>query len=155
MGVMSAVTGENDVQVQTADGTRVSRLVDPPTAFNVLRLKRLIAANADVGLLATATNRFEPDLPAGGRCPTTQALPAADGRCTNDAYVLSLDGRWRSASGDYAAAWQAIGSALSRGPARSRARRNPDRARRHARAAPRSTSARKAARTGSGAPGST
>ena len=119
VGVMSAVTGENDALVQTADGTRVSRMVDPPTAFNVLRVKRLIAANADVGLMATATNRFEPELPAGARCPTTQALPAPDGRCTNDAYVLSLDGRWRSASGDYAAAWQAIGSVLSRGPARS------------------------------------
>ncbi len=119
VGVMSAVTGENDALVQTADGTRVSRLVDPPTAFNVLRVKRLVAANADVGLMATATNRFEPDLPPGTRCPTTQALPTADGRCTNDAYVLSLDGRWRSASGDYAAAWQAIGSVLSRGPPRS------------------------------------
>lgn len=119
VGVMSAVTGENDVEVQTADGTRVNRLVDPPTAFNVLRLKRLVAANADVGLLATATNRFEPTLPTDGRCPATQAAPAADGRCTNDAYVLSLDGRWRSASGDYAAAWQAIGSTLAGGPARS------------------------------------
>jgi Domain of unknown function (DUF5916)/Carbohydrate family 9 binding domain-like len=119
VGVMSAVTGENDVTVRTADGTQVKRLVDPLTAFNVLRLKRLFAANSDVGLLATATNRFEPDLLLGGRCPTTLALPAADGRCSNDAYVLSLDGRWRSASGDYAAAWQTIGSALSRGPARS------------------------------------
>ncbi len=119
VGVMSAVTGENDVAIQTAEGTRVSRLVDPPTAFNVLRLKRLVGANADVGLLATATNRLEPALPPGARCPTTQAAPAADGRCTNDAYVLSLDGRWRSASGDYASAWQPIGSALSRGPARS------------------------------------
>jgi hypothetical protein len=119
VGVMSAVTGENDALVQTADGTRVSRLADPPTAFNVLRVKRLIAANADVGLMATATNRFEPELPPGTRCPTTQALPTPDGRCTNDAYVLSLDGRWRSTSGDYAAAWQAIGSVLSRGPARS------------------------------------
>ncbi len=55
--------------VQTADGTRVSRLVDPPTTFNVLRVKRHIAANADVGVLATATNRFEPELPAGAPLP--------------------------------------------------------------------------------------
>ena len=119
VGVMSAITGENDVEIQTADGTRVKRVVDPLTAFNVVRLKRLLPGNADVGLLATATNRFEPTLPTGGRCPVTLTAPAADGRCTNDAYVLSLDGRWRSKSGDYASAWQAIGSALSGGPARS------------------------------------
>ncbi|HVV48117.1 MAG TPA: DUF5916 domain-containing protein, partial [Polyangia bacterium] len=119
VGVMSAITGENDVEVQTADGGQVKRLVDPLTAFNVVRLKRLVAANADVGLLATATNRFEPALPVNGRCPATQTAPGPDGRCTNDAYVLSLDGRWRSASGDYASAWQAIGSVLEGGPARS------------------------------------
>jgi len=119
LGVMSAVTGENDVTVQLPDGTQLKRLVDPLTTFNVVRIKRQFAANADVGLLATATNRFEPAVPTGGRCPVTQAAPAADGRCTNDAYVLSLDGRWRSASGDYASAWQAIGSTLASGPARS------------------------------------
>ncbi len=119
LGVMSAITGENEVTVQTADGAQLERLVDPLTAFNVVRLKRLFATNADVGLLATATNRFEPSVPPGGRCPATQAAPAPDGRCTNDAYVLSLDGRWRSASGDYASAWQAIGSTLAGGPARA------------------------------------
>ncbi len=127
---MSAVTGENDIAVQTADGTRVERLVDP--ADGVQRPARSSASSAPTptsGLLATATNRFEPALPAGARCPATQAAPAADGRCTNDAYVLSLDGRWRSPSGDYASAWQAIGSALSRGPAAQRARRHPHRAR--------------------------
>src|SRR5205807_195817 len=118
-GVMSALAAENDVQVQAPDGTRTDRLAEPLTAFNVLRLKRLVASNADVGLLATATNRFDPALPSGTVCPTTRAAPAADGRCTNDAYVLSLDGRWRSRSGDYAAAWQTIGSLLSGGPPRS------------------------------------
>ncbi|HVZ88563.1 MAG TPA: DUF5916 domain-containing protein [Polyangia bacterium] len=118
VGVMSAITGANDVAVQTPTG-QVQRLVDPLTAFNVVRVKRLVAANADVGLLATATNRFEPSVPIDGRCPATQTAPAPDGRCTNDAYVLSLDGRWRSRSGDYAAAWQGIGSVLSGGPARS------------------------------------
>jgi hypothetical protein len=119
VGIISAVTGENDVTIQNPDGSQLRRLVDPLTAFNVVRVKRLFAANADVGLLATATNRFEPAVPPGGRCPATQTAPAPDGRCTNDAYVLSLDGRWRSASGDYASAWQAIGSTLSGGPPRS------------------------------------
>jgi hypothetical protein len=118
-GVMSAMTGENEVTVQSADGTKVQRLVDPLTVFNVVRVKRQVGGNGDVGLLATATNRFEPDQLIGGRCPTTLALPAADGRCTNDAYVLSLDGRWRSPSGNYATAWQAIGTSLAGGPPRS------------------------------------
>ncbi len=119
VGVMSALAAENDVAVQSADGTRYARLADPLTAFNVLRLKRLVASNADIGLLATATNRFDPTPPPGTTCPTTLTAPAPDGRCSNDAYVLSLDGRWRSRSGDYAAAWQTIGSMLSGGPARS------------------------------------
>jgi Domain of unknown function (DUF5916) len=118
-GVMSALTGENDVEVQTLDGSRVRRLVDPLTLFNVLRVKQPVAASADVGLMVTTTNRFETPTAAGGRCPVTQLPPGADGRCTNDAYVASLDGRWRSVSGDYAAAWQGIGSALARGPVRS------------------------------------
>jgi hypothetical protein len=119
VGIMSALTAENDVQVQAPDGTRTDRLAEPLTAYNVLRLKRLVASNADVGVLATATNRLDPRPAAGAPCPTTLAAPAADGRCTNDAYVLSMDGRWRSRSGDYAAAWQAIGGVLAGGPARS------------------------------------
>ncbi|HVT07589.1 MAG TPA: DUF5916 domain-containing protein [Polyangia bacterium] len=118
VGVLSALTGENDVDVQRPDGVRRARLAEPVTTYNVLRLKRLVAANADVGLLATATNRFDPVVPAGTVCPATLAAPTG-GRCTNDAYVLSLDGRWRSRSGDYALAWQAIGSALSGGAPRA------------------------------------
>jgi hypothetical protein len=119
IGIMSALTGENDVEVQAADGTRAQRLVDPLTTFNVLRVKRLVGTNTDVGLLATATNRFEAAIAPGGRCPVTQLPPGADGRCANDGYVVSVDGRWRSASGDYAAAWQTMGTALAGGPART------------------------------------
>jgi Domain of unknown function (DUF5916)/Carbohydrate family 9 binding domain-like len=118
VGALSALTGENDVDVQGPDGTRRARLTEPITTYNVLRLKRLVAANADVGLLATATNRFDPSVPAGAGCPATLATPTG-GRCTNDAYVLSLDGRWRSKSGDYALAWQTIGSVLSGGAPRA------------------------------------
>jgi Domain of unknown function (DUF5916) len=69
------------------------------TAYNVLRLKRLVGSSGDVGVLATATNRFDP--------------------AQNDAYVASVDGRWRSPSGDYAAAAQALASALVHGSARA------------------------------------
>jgi hypothetical protein len=119
VGIMSALTGENDVDIQSADGTRYARQADPLTGYNVLRLKRLVASNADIGVLATATNRLDPSPVPGALCPATLTAPAADGRCTNDAYVLSLDGRWRSHSGDYAIAWQTIGGVLSGGPARS------------------------------------
>jgi len=119
VGLLSALTGANDVGVITEAGVPVRRLVEPWTAYNVLRLKRQIGANADVGLLATAVDRFESAVPTGGVCPATQATPGPDGRCDNDAYVVSADGRWRSASGDYGAAWQAVASALSQGPARS------------------------------------
>jgi hypothetical protein len=112
------VTGRNDVLVD-AGGSRVARTADVATAYNVLRLKRLVGANADAGLMATATNRLDPALPAGGLCPTSGLAPAADGRCTNDAYVASADGRWRSPSGDYLAWGQGIVTGLARGPARA------------------------------------
>jgi hypothetical protein len=118
VGLLAALTGANDVGVITEAGVPVRRVVEPWTAYSVLRLKRQIGGNADVGLLATATDRFETSLPAGGVCPATQAAPGPDGRCNNDAYVVSADGRWRSPSGDYGAAWQAIASALQAGPPR-------------------------------------
>ncbi len=118
VGAMSAITGENAVEVQSTDGSRTLRLAEPVTAYNVLRLKRLVADNADVGLLATATNRFDRSVVAGQRCAASLQAPVG-ARCTNDAYVLSLDGRWRSGLGDYSAAWQIIGGMLSGGEQRS------------------------------------
>jgi hypothetical protein len=118
VGLLSALTGANDVGVITAAGVPVTRLVEPWTAYNVVRLKRQIGANSDVGLLATAVDRFEPTNPVGQLCGATQLPPGPDGRCTNDAYVVSADGRWRSPSGDYGAAIQAVGTALENGPAR-------------------------------------
>jgi hypothetical protein len=118
VGVLSAVTGGNDVGVRTKSGD-VLRNVAPPAAYNALRWKRLVGAHTMIGALATATNRFEPLYMPGQRCGATGALPAADGRCTNDAYVLSVDGRWRSQGGDYAVGAQALTTALVHGPARA------------------------------------
>jgi hypothetical protein len=124
VGLLSAVTGRNDVQVQAVDPatgatTRAARAADVLTAYNIVRLKRLVARNAELGLLATAANRLEPGLLPGRLCPTTRLAPAADGRCTNDAYVASVDGRWRSPSGNYAASAQAVVTTLAHGPARA------------------------------------
>jgi hypothetical protein len=119
VGLLSAVTGRNDVDVQLADGTRERRLVDPLTLFNAARVKQLVAPGTELGVLATSTNRFEPLVPAQALCPGTGLGNAVTGRCLNDAYVASVDGRWRSRSGDYAAAGQASTSLLENGPPRS------------------------------------
>ncbi len=118
VGVISAITGATYVDVQRLDGARERRRIDPWTAYNIARVKRTLGANTSVGLLATATNRLEAPTAVGSLCPATGLPTGADGRCTNDAYVVTGDGRWRSPLGHYALAWQAIGSALSGGPER-------------------------------------
>ncbi|HVR01764.1 MAG TPA: DUF5916 domain-containing protein [Polyangia bacterium] len=119
LGVLSAVTGQNDVDVRTNNGATVARTAEPLSAYNVVRWKRLVGADSSVGLLATATNRFEPLYAVGQLCPSTQAKPATDQRCTNDAYALSADGRWRSPRGDYVVSAQALTTALVHGPVRA------------------------------------
>jgi len=116
VGLISALTGPNDVEIEH-DGMREARRLDPWTVFNVVRVKRKVAANAEAGVLASAVNRFETPLPTGAICAAT-GVATPDGRCSNDAYVLSADGRWRSPSGDYAVVGQAITSTLQNGPAR-------------------------------------
>ncbi|HSZ82508.1 MAG TPA: DUF5916 domain-containing protein [Polyangia bacterium] len=119
VGVLSALTGQNDVDVVTPTGT-VARTAEPTTAYNVVRLKRLIGADSSVGMLATATNRIEPFYTPMAACPASiSVFAAADGRCTNDAYAFSVDGRWRSPRGDYALGGQALATALVHGPARA------------------------------------
>jgi hypothetical protein len=118
VGLLSALTGPTDVDVQDAAGLRERRRLEPLTAYHALRLKRLLGARTELGLLATATNRFESALPAGAPCPLTGEAASADGRCTNDAYVVSADGRWRSPSGKYTAMGQAIAGTLRNGPPR-------------------------------------
>jgi hypothetical protein len=117
LGVLSAVTGQNDVDVQTPQG-RVAKTVEPLSAYNVVRWKRLVGADSSVGLLATATTRFEPLYHPNQLCPETNAAPAPDQRCTNDAYAVSADGRWRSPEGDYVLGAQALATALVHGPPR-------------------------------------
>jgi hypothetical protein len=119
VGVLSAVTGGNDVGVRAINGGNTSlRNAEPAAAYNALRWKRLVGAHTMIGALATATNRFEPRYMPGQPCGPANVLPAPDGRCTNDAYVLSVDGRWRSQGGDYAVGAQALATALVHGPAR-------------------------------------
>jgi hypothetical protein len=120
IGLISAITGPNDVEIETG-GVRETRRLQPWTTFNVLRVKRKLASNAEVGVLASAANRFETPLPVSVTTCRVTGADTTDGRCFNDAYVFSTDGRWRSGLGDYAVAWQAIASTIQNGPARAQA----------------------------------
>jgi hypothetical protein len=117
VGVISALTGPNDIEIERGSGTRELRRLDPLTVFNVVRVKRKLTTNAEIGVLASAANRFETQLPVNATC-TVSGLPTPDGRCTNDAYVFSADGRWRSGLGNYSLAWQAVGTTIQHGPRR-------------------------------------
>jgi hypothetical protein len=128
VGALSAVTADNRVAVQLPGGTRIWRTVDPLSVFNVIRVKDVVGGNGHVGLTATSVFRLEPvsdnptvdDRAAPGAqalCPSGLEI-AAGARCSNDAYAVSLDWRWRSPSGDYETVGQVTGSILENGPAR-------------------------------------
>jgi len=124
VGLLSAVTGRNTVEVQQPDGSREQRLADPLSAFNVLRVKRALGDNGYVGAMATSVVRGDASGPTLADpvapqvlCPDgTKVAPGQ--RCASDAHAASLDARWRSGSGDYDAVFQAVASLLDRGPDR-------------------------------------
>jgi hypothetical protein len=129
VGALSALTGRNDVQVQQPDGTRLRRLADPLSAFNVVRIKRAVGDSGHLGLLATSVVHADPvgDHPVVADDPLSPAPYALcpDGkqvspgqRCSNNAHVLGIDWRWRSPSRDYATLGQAVVSVLDQGPPR-------------------------------------
>lgn len=138
IGTLTAVTGRNDANVELAGGSRESRLLEPLTAYNVLRLKQDLGDNAHVGLLATGVTRAEsvrdytlapPDptlVPSRAQtlCPNQTR---ADGsrapfsvnrgaRCFHDAYAAGIDARLRE--GDWVTSGQVVASMIQRGPPR-------------------------------------
>lgn len=100
VGLLTALTGANSVDVQASDMSRASRVVDPMSLFNAVRVRRLWGQGGDVGVLATAVNRFQ-----GG-----------PDRLKNDAYVASADGHWHSPGANYLLAGQVVAALLERGP---------------------------------------
>ncbi|MEA2750393.1 MAG: hypothetical protein QOI41_4536 [Myxococcales bacterium] len=130
VGAMSAVTEANSLDVQDSGGARRTQLVDPTTAYQVLRLKHdFEGGRAHVGLLGTAVARAEKTsayptyaLPDGSGtrivCPTGEVLTPGS-RCTHDAYVGSVDGVWRSSDGEILLSAQGISSVLKHGPPRT------------------------------------
>jgi hypothetical protein len=125
VGVLSAVTARNTVDVQLGSA-RTSHIAEPLSLFNVLRLRWAAGTNTEIGVMATAANRFEPTglyplqpngTPDYALCPDgSRVAPTA--RCFHDAYVVGPDVRWRSPSGDYVVNAQAIVSAVANGPPR-------------------------------------
>lgn len=127
-GVVSALTGRNDVTFQSPSGMSQDVLAEPLALANVARLKLDVGGGANLGVLATALRRFEPDhayptMPQPGGSPTQQcpdgSVTAVGARCFHDGYVAGLDGSWRSNSGTYVAAGQAIATAIENGPPRT------------------------------------
>lgn len=148
IGTLQAITAENDAMVQLADGSRQQRLIDPLTAFDVLRIKRALPGNGYVGAMFTATNHAEtvagyPTVAPGttiatpsesnnaalvysrtGIGPTMQLCPDASTvapmtRCFDDAYVGAVDWKWRSPDGDWVTGGQGTATMLAKGPARA------------------------------------
>jgi len=121
IGLLDAVTAEQDVAIQRAPGDpKETWLVDPLSNFAVLRLRQEFGANSSIGVIGTALTRFEPPQSAapqpGDLCPTGAA--PVDGRCSNDAYTGGLDLLLRTADGSWGAGAQGVVSVLDNGPDR-------------------------------------
>jgi len=134
VGAMSAFTAPNQVAVQESvngvvTGT-TTRLAQPAMSFNVLRLKRELGRNAYLGLIGTGAtvlreqtlgyptadpNDMMSDPMAKRLCPSG-ATVAGGSRCFHDAYLGGIDGFWRSESGNYMVAGQAVMSLIENGP---------------------------------------
>jgi hypothetical protein len=126
IGMVSAVTGRNDVLVrQTATGATSSLLIAPLNAYNVLRVRREWGMSGHVGVIATGSTAFEAnggyavfdDPSTGARsqlCPSGATI-AAGARCFRDSYVAGADGLWRSPSGNYVVNGAVVGSLVHGG----------------------------------------
>jgi hypothetical protein len=127
-GFVSALTGRNDVTAESPDMPSRDALAEPLALAGVARVKVEVGGGANLGVLATALRRFEPDnayptmtLPdatQGQLCPdgSTTALGA---RCFHDAYAAGVDGNWRSSSGAYVVVGQAFATSIQNGPPRT------------------------------------
>jgi hypothetical protein len=122
VGAMSAFTAPNQVAVQDKM-TKVesTRTAQPAMSFNVLRLKRELGRNAYLGIIGTGATVIDeqtsgyPPVGANSLCPSgAQVMPGS--RCFHDAYLGGIDGFWRSESGNYMVAGQAVESLIENGP---------------------------------------
>lgn len=120
LGGLAAITGADRVMTDDALGSH-ERLADPWAAYAALRVRHGLGERGYLGAFSTAVTRFEgDDYPhAGGNalCPDGNTI-AIGARCTHDAVVAGVDGRWRSASGAYIAEADLAASGIHGGPPR-------------------------------------
>ncbi|MBK9265837.1 MAG: carbohydrate binding family 9 domain-containing protein [Polyangiaceae bacterium] len=126
IGEVLAVTAPVTVDVRDAKGRTIQRVAEPAAAFKILRLRRDINSRTFVGVTATAKSHL--DTPSSYPRIAPDRVLCPDGsevrpgkRCFHDAYVVGVDGRWRSPGGDYVLKGQAIGTLMRDGPPRTMA----------------------------------
>jgi Domain of unknown function (DUF5916) len=125
IAALSALTGANRVSVvDNTTGAVSERLAAPPTAFNVLRLKRELGSGGHLGVIGTGSSAIESTgdyliggMPTEELCATSGQMQPAGTRCFHDAYVGGIDGLWRSPSGAYVLNGAFIESYSHGGPA--------------------------------------
>ncbi len=121
MVALGAVTGADRVTTDDALGSH-DRIADPWTGYAAFRVRRGLGERGYVGAFATAVTPFERDgyarLGGGVLCPDGNTV-VIGARCTHDALVGGIDGRWRSASGAYIAEADVAGSEIHGGPPRT------------------------------------
>lgn len=117
IGALSVLAARNEYQVVPATGgAAVSRTAEPLTMFNVLRLRRDVGTSAQIGLIGTATSRFEQTGPMGRVCPSGDVVSVSGAnRCFRDAYTGGVDGIWRPWGGNYVASAQLVGGIVEHG----------------------------------------
>jgi hypothetical protein len=126
VGGVLAMTAPVEVDVRDTKGRTIQRVAEPASAFKVLRLRRDINSRTFVGITATAKSHVDTPLsyprtsPDRILCPDGSEVRLGQ-RCFHDAYVVGVDGRWRSSGGDYVLTGQAIGTLMHHGPPRTMA----------------------------------
>jgi Domain of unknown function (DUF5916) len=121
IGALAAVTGADLVATRDPAGAH-ERLADPWTVYGVARVRRGLGERGYVGGFATAVGRIDggvdhPRVAGGALCPDG-AVVADGARCTHDALVVGLDGRWRSSSDAYLVQADVAASGVRGGPPR-------------------------------------
>jgi len=120
IGALAAVTGDNRVTTDDATGAH-ERVADPWSGYAALRVRRGLGERGYLGTFATAVGRFETqDYPRAGMgvlCPDGSTTTVG-ARCTHDALVAGIDGRWRSRSDAYLVEGDVAASTVRGGPPR-------------------------------------